>query len=77
MTQKSFVSLRTAGICGILSPLIAFTCIGLAILYSPWFSWTDNWLSDLGGFPGERPVWSAHGLSSILFNTGLIIAGIL
>jgi hypothetical membrane protein len=77
MTSKKFVSLRTAGICGLLAPIIAFICIGLAILYSPWFSWTENYLSDLGGSPGDRPIWAAHGIASILFNFGLMIAGIL
>ncbi len=77
MALKRLYSSRTAGICGILAPIIGLGCIGLAILYSPWFSWTTNWLSDLGGFPGAEPVWAAHGISSILFNAGLIVAGIL
>ena len=66
-----------AGICGILAPIIAFGCIGIAILLSPWFSWTESWLSDLGGSPKDRPIWAAHGIASILFNSGLVIAGIL
>lgn len=77
MNSKKFNLLKAAGICGILAPIIGLSCIGLAILYSPWFSWTDNWLSDLGGFPGDEPAWAAHGISSILFNAGLIVAGIL
>lgn len=77
MTQKSIVPLRMAGLFGVLSPVIAFTCIGLAISYSSWFTWTGNWLSDLGGKVGETPIWAARGISSILFNFGLIIAGIL
>ncbi|MDY6958467.1 MAG: DUF998 domain-containing protein [Halobacteriota archaeon] len=63
--------------CGIIGPIITFTCIAVAILLSPWFSWTENWLSDLGGFPGERPIWSANGAPSIIFNLGLISGGIL
>lgn len=77
MTSKSYIPLRLGGICGILAPIIALSCIGLAILYCPWFSWTENYLSDLGGSPGDRPIWSAHGIASILFNFGLVIAGIL
>lgn len=50
-----------------LCPIVAFTFISLAILHSPWFTWTENYLSDLG----------AQGTYSILFNAGLIIAGIL
>lgn len=59
--------LKFAGLCGILIPVIAITSIGLAILYAPWFSWTINCLSDLG----------VSGISSILFNYGLIITGVL
>ena len=68
---------RTAGMCGLLAPLVAFICIGAAVLLSPWFSWTNNYLSDLGGYPGMEPTYAARGLSSILFNFGLITAGIL
>lgn len=77
MTSKWSISPKLAGICGILAPIVAFSCIGLAVLLSPWFSWTDNWLSDLGGFPGDQPIWAAHGISSILFNIGLVTAGVL
>lgn len=77
LESKKRMILRLAGTCGILAPIIAFTCIGLSILYSPWFSWTDNWLSDLGGIPGEKSIWASRGIVSILFNFGLIVAGIL
>jgi hypothetical membrane protein len=57
---------KVGGICGILGPLVGFVFISLSISYSPWFSFTDNWLSDLGvdGFP------------ALLFNSGLAIAGL-
>ena len=45
--------------------------------YAPWFSWTENDLSNLGGDIGETPIWAAHGIASILFNCGLTIVGIL
>jgi hypothetical membrane protein len=77
MPSKIPLSLRAAGICGILAPLIGLLCIYLAIIFSPWFSWTENYLSDLGGSPGDRPIYAAHGLPSILFNFGLIVAGAL
>ena len=77
MISKRFVSTRAAGICGILAPIIGLGCIGLAILLSPWFSWTENYLSDLAGSPGDRPIYSAHGLSSLLFNCSLVLAGCL
>ena len=75
--SKQVLFFRIAGLCGVLSPVIAFSCIGLAIFYSPWFSWTQSWLSDLGGTVGETPVWAARGIASIFFNTGLIVAGVL
>ncbi|UCG70055.1 MAG: DUF998 domain-containing protein [Thermoplasmata archaeon] len=77
MTPKRAISPKVAGFCGVIAPIIAFSCIGLAVLLSPWFSWTENWLSDLGGSPGDRPVWAAHGISSMIFNFGLVVAGIL
>lgn len=57
-----------SSISGILTPIIAFTCISLAINYSPKFSWADNALSDLG---------VQEGITAPLFNYGLIISGIL
>lgn len=59
---------RASGLCGILVPIVAFSCIGVAIALSPWFSWLGNALSDLGAF--SSPV-------APIFNTGLIVAGIL
>ena len=59
---------RLAGLCGILSPVVAFSAIALAIALSPWFSWRKNALSDLGAL--KSPVWP-------IFNGGLIIASIL
>jgi hypothetical membrane protein len=59
--------LRIAGVCGILTPIIVLTLILLAIYYSPWFSWTENALSDLG----------VQGTAAILFNSSLIVGGVL
>ncbi|MEM2138056.1 MAG: DUF998 domain-containing protein [Candidatus Anstonellaceae archaeon] len=55
-------------ICGILAPIVAFAGIFGAIFSYPQFSWTENALSDLGVVPG---------ITSVLFNYGLIIAGAL
>ena len=60
--------LKISGISGIIAPPIAFTLILLAIAYSPNFSWTENALSDLG---------VQEGATAVLFNTGLIITGVL
>lgn len=63
---KRAVWLRLAGLCGVASPVAALSFIFLAISYSPWFSWTENALSDLG-------VSSA----AAIFNSGIILAGLL
>ena len=60
--------LKVSGISGIIAPLMAFTLILLAIAYSPDFSWTENALSDLG---------VQGGITAVLFNTDLIITGVL
>ncbi len=64
---KKKVTTKLAGICGILLPLVFFTGILIAILYSPWFKWTNNALSDLG----------VKGISALIFNNGLIFGGLL
>jgi len=60
--------LKISGISGITAPLIAFTLILIAIAFSPSFSWTENALSDLG---------VQGGVTAVLFNTDLIITGVL
>lgn len=52
---------------GIIAPIIAFTCILLAISSYPSFSWSDNALSDLG---------VKGGITAPLFNYGLIASGV-
>ena len=66
MNLRNTAWFRIAGLCGVITPLVAFTCILLAIAYSPQFSWTENALSDLG---------VQEGLTAPLFNYGLIISG--
>lgn len=66
MNLRNRTWFRIAGLCGVITPLVAFTCILLAIAYSPQFSWTENALSDLG---------VQEGLTAPLFNYGLIISG--
>lgn len=68
MVSRKTAWLKTSGICGILTPIIAFTCILLAISYSPSFNWTQNALSDLG---------IQSGITAPLFNYGLISGGII
>jgi hypothetical membrane protein len=59
--------LRISGVCGMAGPLIAVSLILVAVSRSPWFSWTGNYLSDLGVNPNV----------AALFNSGLIIGGAL
>ena len=68
MSSHSSNLIKASGICGIVAPILAFTCIFLAITYSPHFFWTENALSDLG---------IQEGLTAVLFNYGLIFSGIL
>ena len=63
---KSF--LKISGVCGVLTPIIAFTFILSAIVSYSQFSWLDNALSDLG---------IVLGATAILFNVGLIVSGVL
>lgn len=59
---------KTGAYCGFAVPIVAFTCIAVAILSYPQFSWTNNALSDLGVVPG---------VTSTVFNVGLVTAGLL
>lgn len=77
MGSKQLILLKVAGLCGVLAPIIAYACIGVAISLSPWFSWTENYLSDLAGMVGETPLWAARGTASVIYNVGLTIAGIM
>jgi hypothetical membrane protein len=65
---KSIGWLKISGGCGILAPVTAFTFISLAIASYPQFSWTGNALSDLG---------VQKGVTAVLFNSGLVMGGIL
>jgi len=60
---------RNYALLGIIGPAIAFLLIALSIGLSPWFSWGNNALSDLG-----------HSVKSdvaSLFNFGLLLCGFL
>jgi hypothetical membrane protein len=60
--QRSFAG------CGIIAPVLAFTCILIAIATYPSFSWTNNALSDLG---------VVSGVTGPVFNFGLYVSGLL
>ncbi len=56
-----------AGFSGLIAPVAMVLSLWLAIDRAPWFSWKDNYLSDLGVAEG----------SELLFNGGLIVSGIM
>ncbi len=56
-----------AGASGITSQLVGLTVLLAAISAYPWFSWTENYLSVLG----------VEGPATTLFNSGLILTGLL
>ena len=58
---------RVAGVCGIASQAIGLVSLLIAVSMSPWFSWTENYLSVLG----------VKGSTTTLFNYGLILTGVL
>lgn len=59
---------RIGAAAGIIAPIVAISCILIAIASYPAFSWTNNALSDLGIIPG---------VTGLLFNFGLCASGLL
>jgi hypothetical membrane protein len=66
--SKNIVYQRMGAASGIVAPIFAFICIFSAIASYPQFNWTNNALSDLG---------VVSGVTSGLFNFGLLAAGLL
>lgn len=62
-----------AAVAGMVGPFYAFMSIMIAIIVSPWFTWTGNALSDLGNLSR----YPTSPVSSLVFNSGLIVAGII
>ena len=56
---------RLLGFFGVITPVVGFTMIFIAIRTAPWFSWTGNALSDLG----------VEGFTAAIFNAGLAMTG--
>ncbi len=68
MPSGSLTKQKIGAAAGIAAPILAFTCILLAVASYPQFSWINNALSDLG---------VAKGLTGPLFNFGLCSSGFL
>ena len=77
MSSKQPISIKISALCGIIGPILGFIFILCSIFYSDWFYWTENWLSDLGGIPGNTSIWASRGISSVIFNIGLVISGLI
>jgi len=60
---------RNYALIGLLAPMIAIFFIAVSIILSPWFSWGNNALSDLG--------YSVNSEVAPLFNFGLLLTGFL
>jgi hypothetical membrane protein len=58
---------RFLGWLGFFAPIMGFTFIFLAIQTAPWFSWTENALSDLG----------VEGVTAMIFNYGLMTTAVI
>lgn len=58
---------RKYALFGVVGPLVAYFFIGVSIIWSPWFSWWNNALSDLGH--------SVESDVAPLFNFGLLLTG--
>jgi len=54
---------------GIVGPIIVYLSIGVSIMFSPWFSWERNALSDLGHVVKSEV--------APIFNLGLLLGGLL
>ncbi len=66
LTKSEYI-IKFSGICGIGLPIVFIAALVLSLQHAPWFSWTDNAISDLGR--------SEFGL--VFFNYILISLGIL
>jgi hypothetical membrane protein len=75
--SKRLTSIQLCGLCGILCVIIFFTSLIISVFCSNWFSWTENYISELAGSFGEKPIWSSRGIASIILNGGLILTGAL
>jgi hypothetical membrane protein len=58
---------RVYALFGIFGPLLVYASIAVSIIFSPWFSWETNALSDLGHSGTSNVAW--------IFNLGLLLSG--
>lgn len=58
---------RLAGLFGILTPVFTLTLIFISIAMSPWFSWHDNALSDMGVSATSNPFNVSLFIGSLMY----------
>jgi hypothetical membrane protein len=58
---------RLAGLFGLITPVFTLTLIFISIAVSPWFSWHDNALSDMGVSASSNPFNAALFIGSLLY----------
>ena len=58
---------RVYALFGVFGPLLVYVSIAASLVLSPWFSWENNALSDLGHSVTSDVAW--------VFNLGLLLAG--
>ena len=58
---------RVYALFGVFGPLLVYISILLSLIFSPWFSWESNMLSDLGH--------AVNSDAAPIFNLGLLLAG--
>jgi len=77
--KRSKLLLRIAGVCGVLSAIFLLIWLPEMITYAPGFSYTQNWISDLGGMGSStiaRPDVTTP-LTELLLTVMLAIVGML
>jgi len=65
--MKSNYLIKFSGVCGILLPIVFLVVLFLSVQRAPWFSWTDNAISDLG----------RHEFGLLFFNYAVVALGLL
>lgn len=74
--SNRFTNIQLCFICSIVCTFVFFTSLFISLSFISNFSWTENYISNLAGFLGDRPIWTARGIASLVFNIGLILTGI-
>jgi hypothetical membrane protein len=76
MTVKSLLMHKKIGMLAVIGPIYALGSIAISIMLSPWFTWRNNAISDLGVHP-VAPIFNisliACGIMCAVFALGAIV----